>query len=322
MLRQIKAGSTSVILPIFLQDASSSTGSGLSGLVFGTSNLTCYYMRSDGTASVAVTLATIATLGTWETGGFKQVDSTHAPGLYEFDPPDAAMAAGAKWVVFFFRGATNLTDTPVLVELTATDNQDATRGGMTALPSAAAGANGGLPVLSSSAGALAYSVASIASGGIAAASFAAGAIDATAIAAGAITASEAPALANLDVAVSTRLATAGYTAPDNATISSIFGIVAVDIPQIMLKTDNLPLQPAAVGDIPTAAQNATAWGSSVIGNGRTRDYFLQGGSNKITFAADGLSYTVYMTDDTSVLYTGISTRLATTVGGLQSVDPA
>lgn len=44
------------------------------------------------------------------------------------------------------------------------------------------------------------------------------AITATAIAAGAITSSEAP---NLDAAVSTRLATAGYTAPDNATITTI-----------------------------------------------------------------------------------------------------
>lgn len=46
--------------------------------------------------------------------------------------------------------------------------------------------------------------AAIANGAIDAATFAAGAIDAAAIAAGAITASEAPALANLDVAVSTR----------------------------------------------------------------------------------------------------------------------
>lgn len=65
-----------------------------------------------------------------------------------------------------------------------------------------------------------------------------------------------------------------------------------------------------------------AWGASVIGNGRTRDYFLQGGANKVSFAADGLSFTVYATDDTATLYTGTSTRLATTVGGLREIDPA
>jgi len=73
--------------------------------------------------------------------------------------------------------------------------------------------------------------------------------------------------------------------------------------------------------LPTAAENATAWGASIIGNSRTRDYFLQGGANKVSFAADGLSFTVYGTDDTTELYTGTSTRLATTVGGLRSIDP-
>jgi len=59
------------------------------------------------------------------------------------------------------------------------------------------------------------------------------AITAAKIAAGAITSSEAPALANLDAAVSTRLAAAGYTAPANS-----------DITAIKAKTDNLPSDPA------------------------------------------------------------------------------
>ena len=64
-------------------------------------------------------------------------------------------------------------------------------------------------------------VGSVGAGGITSGSFAAGAIDAAAIAAGAITSSECPALANLDAAVSTRLAAAAYAAPDNASITSI-----------------------------------------------------------------------------------------------------
>lgn len=51
----------------------------------------------------------------------------------------------------------------------------------------------------------------------------------------------------VDVAVSTRLASASYVAPDNA-----------DILLIKAKTDNLPADPAGVSNIPTAAQNATA----------------------------------------------------------------
>jgi len=52
---------------------------------------------------------------------------------------------------------------------------------------------------------------------------------------------------NLDATVSSRLATAGYTAPDNASVTAI-----------KAKTDNLPAAPAAVSDIPTAATNASA----------------------------------------------------------------
>jgi len=88
--------------------------------------------------------------------------------------------------------------------------------------------------------------------------------------------------ANLDVAVSSRLSAAGYTAPDNASITAILADTGTDIPatlatlatasnlatvagyldteiaDIKAKTDNLPASPAATGDIPTATQNADA----------------------------------------------------------------
>lgn len=50
----------------------------------------------------------------------------------------------------------------------------------------------------------------------------------------------------MDAAVSSRLASASYTAPDNAGIGSI-----------KAKTDNLPANPAAVSDIPAAAAVAS-----------------------------------------------------------------
>lgn len=117
MLLSRAPGATSVILPVFLQDSSSSTGNGLAFLVYNSPGMTCYYKRSNGTASVAVSLATIATLGTWNSGGFGKIDNVNQPGLYEFDPPDAAFASGADWVVFYFQGATNLAPTPILVDL-------------------------------------------------------------------------------------------------------------------------------------------------------------------------------------------------------------
>lgn len=119
------AGSTSHILTVFASDSSSTTGAGLAGLAYNTSGLTCYYKRNTASAAVAVTLADIATLGTYTSGGFKAVDGTNMPGVYEFHPPDAAYAAGAKSVVFMLRGATNLAPLLVEVELTATDNQAA-----------------------------------------------------------------------------------------------------------------------------------------------------------------------------------------------------
>lgn len=119
------AGSTSHVLLLFIQDSSATTGAGLTGLAFNAAGLTCYYKRNTGTASVAVTLATITTLGTYASGGFREVDATGLPGFYEFHPPDAAYAAGARSVAFLLKGATNMAPVPIEVELTASDNQAA-----------------------------------------------------------------------------------------------------------------------------------------------------------------------------------------------------
>jgi hypothetical protein len=141
-----KAGSTSNIFLISIDDSSSTVGAKLTGLLFNTSGLTAYYKRDTASGSVAITLATIPTLGTFATGGFKEVDSTNMPGIYELHIPDAAFASGAKSVVVYLKGAANMLCPPIEIELTAVDNQDAVRFGMTALPNAVAGANNGLPL--------------------------------------------------------------------------------------------------------------------------------------------------------------------------------
>jgi hypothetical protein len=63
-------------------------------------------------------------------------------------------------------------------------------------------------------------------------------------------------LSNLDASVSSRLASASYTAPANSDISAIKS-----------KTDNIPASPAAVSDIPTTAQIATAVEGSLLNEG-------------------------------------------------------
>lgn len=108
-------GTTSLILTVFIQDSTSTTGAGKAGLAFNTAGLTCYYKRSNGTASVAVSLASISTLGTWVSGGFKEIDNANMIGLYEFDPPNAALATGATGVTFLFQGATGMA--PVCLQV-------------------------------------------------------------------------------------------------------------------------------------------------------------------------------------------------------------
>jgi len=56
----------------------------------------------------------------------------------------------------------------------------------------------------------------------------------------------------LDAAITSRLADADYTAPDNTTIIAIAGYIDTEVAAIKAKTDNLPASPAATSDIPTA----------------------------------------------------------------------
>lgn len=148
MKLSIKAGTTSKMVDIFVQDSSSTTGAGLSGLVYNSGSLTAYYHRDTDSAATAITLATM-TVGTWATGGFKEISSTNMPGVYQIGIPNAALASGATSVIIMLKGATNMAPVVLEIELTAWDNQNATTGGLSALPNANAAANGGLPTVDS-----------------------------------------------------------------------------------------------------------------------------------------------------------------------------
>lgn len=141
----IQAGSTSETVNIFIQDSSVSTGAGLTGLAFNTASLTAYYTLPRA-APVAITLATLAANNSaWSSGGFKEIDSANNKGLYRLDLPNAALAAASgRFVTVLLQGATNMAPCVLEIELTGWNNQDGVRGGMTALPNAAAGAAGGL----------------------------------------------------------------------------------------------------------------------------------------------------------------------------------
>lgn len=147
MKLQIKKGVTSKLLRVFIQDSSVTTGAGLTGLLYNSAGLTAYYIREGAATATAITLATM-TVGTWATGGFKEVDATNMPGLYEIGIPNAVIASGADSVVVLLKGAANMVPVALEIQLIGVDLNDAVRLGMTALPNAAAGAAGGLPTSS------------------------------------------------------------------------------------------------------------------------------------------------------------------------------
>ena len=114
----VPVGTTSRAIDVFISDSSSSTGAGLTGLVYNTLGLSCYYHRSGANAATAISLATMM-LGTWATSGFVAVDGINMPGWYQLGVPDAAFAAGASYVTIQCKGATNMAPMNLRVILTA-----------------------------------------------------------------------------------------------------------------------------------------------------------------------------------------------------------
>ncbi|NUQ71711.1 MAG: hypothetical protein HUU17_12950 [Chthonomonadales bacterium] len=101
------AGSTDQTLLLFIQDSTKTDGSGLTGLAYNTSGLTCYYARP-GASAAAISLASQTVTGSHTDGGFVAVDGTNMPGLYRLDIPDAVVASGVRSVVIMLRGAANM----------------------------------------------------------------------------------------------------------------------------------------------------------------------------------------------------------------------
>ena len=112
----VKKGTTFKILHIFILDSSKGDGSGLTGLVHNSSGLTAYYIREGAASATAISLVT-ATVGTYTSGGFKEVDAANMPGVYELHPPTACLASGADSVVIFLKGAANMVPLPLEIQL-------------------------------------------------------------------------------------------------------------------------------------------------------------------------------------------------------------
>lgn len=113
-----KRGSTSQIIHVFLPDSTSTTGAGRTGVT--AAGVTANYIRPGDAAHSSVSLTGTVTIGTYTSGGFKEVNAGAMPGVYEFHPPNAMLdATGNRRVVSCIMTAANVV--PVLLEIALTD---------------------------------------------------------------------------------------------------------------------------------------------------------------------------------------------------------
>ena len=148
----VTAGKTNVSVYYYIVgDAGNATpGEPVTGLLFSDIETggSASYARQ-GAARVDLTLITLASASaTHADGGFILVDDTNMPGVYRCDYPDAAFLTGVDEVslAIVVASAKNAVAAPIKAQITDVDLRDAVRGGMTALPNAAADAAGGLPI--------------------------------------------------------------------------------------------------------------------------------------------------------------------------------
>lgn len=115
MSESLYAGLTSQTIDVLLYDSSSTTGAGLTGLVYNSSGLSCYYRKGATGSATSITLATQTVGGSWSSGGFVQIDATNMPGVYRFDVPNAVVDSEG-FATVYFSGATNLVPTAIRVD--------------------------------------------------------------------------------------------------------------------------------------------------------------------------------------------------------------
>lgn len=139
----VKKATTGLICHVFVQDKTSTSGAGLTGL--DNTKVVLYYMRAGASAAVAVTLDASGgvTLGAYGPsdgahGAIKEVDATHMPGVYELHLPNNALAAGANQVVFLLSdaGSNNVAPLPIEIQLVGCDPNDAVGLGLSRLDAA------------------------------------------------------------------------------------------------------------------------------------------------------------------------------------------
>lgn len=126
-----KKGTTSQIFHIFIQDSSSTTGAGLTGLAYTGAGITptVKYINAGGTLSASITLEDITTLGTYAAPTsnahmrFKELNSASpSQGVYEIHVHNDWMNLTGGSFVIMMAGATNMAQFRMEIDLQADVN--------------------------------------------------------------------------------------------------------------------------------------------------------------------------------------------------------
>lgn len=160
MLLDYALNQTSIILRVKIRQntTGASPGQGMTGLTSASTGLSISTIADNEASPTAYTSAgstieTITTLGTYAAPTatkcrFKEVSSSSNPGIYELQIADARFAvSSSKSLLVSITGVSGMADCDVCIPLRSVNPYDGVRGGMSALPNAAAAANGGLPTV-------------------------------------------------------------------------------------------------------------------------------------------------------------------------------
>ena len=128
----ITKGSTNVTVDIDLIQDNSGTNPGdpLTGLLFNSTGLVCWYRRGGTGTLTQLTLATQTVGGAHADGGFIEISSANAPGAYRLDLSDAIVASGVDSAKVWISGFADLTPHVINIVLTDVDLYDGTSAGI------------------------------------------------------------------------------------------------------------------------------------------------------------------------------------------------
>ncbi|MCK5603618.1 hypothetical protein KAR91_17160 [Candidatus Pacearchaeota archaeon] len=143
----VTKGTTNVTIdvgPLLQDNSGTNPGDPITGLVYNSASLVCYFREGGVGAVTQLTLATQTVTGAHSDGGFVELSSTNMPGMYRLDLSDTIVSGTVNFASVTLGGFANLASHTVHVILTNLDLYEGVRAGLTSLPNAAAEAAGGL----------------------------------------------------------------------------------------------------------------------------------------------------------------------------------